>query len=148
MTNFKMYLEIGSQGHKKKLSSKFKKNKKRSTVLCREPARWAFGKESFPRVRLEGPRQRVFAESRTGRPSAKVLCREPFSLLSAKGISIKKNNSSSKTSLPHTLSNRTHPISPISQTARARPCPTRRRPNPPPPAKSTAAGRHRPRPSP
>jgi hypothetical protein len=71
MPNFEMYLEIGSQGQKK-LSSKIKKNKKVNA--------------SLPRACPSGSRQRVFVESRTGWPSAKGLCREPVSVLSAKGI--------------------------------------------------------------
>jgi hypothetical protein len=76
MPKFKIYLEIRSQGHKKKLSSKFKKNKKSqqffaeslrirlsAKVLCREPGCPALGKESLPRAVLSGPRQRFFAES-------------------------------------------------------------------------------------
>ena len=59
MPNFKMYLEIGSQGHKKKLSSKFKKNKKS---------------------------QQFFAESLRVRVSAKGLCRELGWTPSAKGL--------------------------------------------------------------
>jgi hypothetical protein len=74
MPNFKMCLEIGSQGHKKKLNSKFKKNKKSQQFfaeslrvrlsakgLCREPGWPALGKASLPRAILAGPRQRLFS---------------------------------------------------------------------------------------
>jgi len=63
MPNFKMYLEIVSQRHTKKLSSKIKKIKKSKTALCREPAHVALGKGSLPRALLAGSRQRVFAEN-------------------------------------------------------------------------------------
>jgi hypothetical protein len=64
MPNFEMYLEIGSQGHKNKLSSKIKKNKKIST--------------SLPRACPSGSRQRPFAESRLAGPRQKFFAKSPF----------------------------------------------------------------------
>ena len=50
MPNFEMYLEIGSQGHKNKLSSKIKKIKK-SALLCQEPVSMLSAKGIFPKKR-------------------------------------------------------------------------------------------------
>ena len=95
----------------------------------------------MPRACALGSRQRVFAESQTGRPLAKGLCREPYWPEAAlgKGYFLKKKQLPSGLRVLPSKS----PISHTDKDARAPPTQDavrrRRRPNPPPPADTAPA---------